>query len=64
MYTVEIPNPHGLGHTVLVKDMYENTYITYTTDSNWREGKVNHLTESEIKKDFPWAWQFAEEVKE
>lgn len=64
LYTVEIPNPHGLGHTVLVKDMYENTYITYTTDSNWREGKVNHLTESEIKKDFPWAWQFAKEVKE
>lgn len=64
LYTVEIPNPHGLGHTVLVKDMYENTYITYTTDSNWREGKVNHLTESEIKKDFPWAWQFKEEVKE
>lgn len=64
LYTVELPNPHGLGHTVLVKDMYENTYITYTTDSNWREGKVNHLTESEIKKDFPWAWQFAKEVKE
>lgn len=55
LYTVEIPNPHGLGHTVLVKDMYGNTFITYTTDSNWREGKVNHLTESEIKKDFPWA---------
>lgn len=64
LYTVEIPNPHGLGHTVLVKDMYGNTFITYTTDSNWREGKVNHLTESEIKKDFPWAWQFKEEVKE
>lgn len=64
LYTVEIPNPHGLGHTVLVKDMYGNTFITYTTDSNWREGKVNHLTESEIKKDFPWAWQFVEEVEE
>lgn len=64
LYTVEIPNPHGLGHTVLVKDMYGNTFITYTTDSNWRECKVNHLTESEIKKDFPWAWQFEEEVEE
>lgn len=64
LYTVEIPNPHGLGHTVLVKDMYGNIFITYTTDSNWREGKVNHLTESEIKKDFSWAWQFKEEVKE
>lgn len=64
LYTVELPNPHGLGHTVLVKDMYGNTFITYTTDSNWREGEVNHLTESEIKKDFPWVWQFAEEVEE
>ncbi|HGK8186471.1 TPA: DUF1642 domain-containing protein, partial [Streptococcus pyogenes] len=24
--------------------------------------KANHLTESEIRKDFDWAWQFAEEV--
>lgn len=64
LYTVELPNPHGLGHTVLVKDMYENTFITYTTNSNWREGKVNQLTEAEIKKDFDWAWQFAKEVEE
>ena len=63
LYTVEIPNPHGLGHTVLVKDMYGNAYITYTTHLNWREDKVNQLTEPEIKKDFPWAWQFAEEVE-
>ncbi|HGK7795402.1 TPA: DUF1642 domain-containing protein, partial [Streptococcus pyogenes] len=23
-----------------------------------------HLTESEIRKDFDWAWQFAKEVTE
>lgn len=64
LYTVEIPNPHGLGHTVLVKDMYENIFITYIMNSDWRKSKVNQLTEVEIKKDFDWAWQFAEEVEE
>lgn len=64
LYTVEIPNPHGLGHTVLVKDMYGNIFITYVMNSDWRKSKVNQLTEAEIKKDFDWAWQFVEEVKE
>ena len=64
LYTVEIPNPHGLGHTVLVKDMYGNIFITYVMNSDWRKSKVNQLTEAEIKKDFEWAWQFAEEVEE
>lgn len=63
LYTVEIPNPHGLGHTVLVKDMYGNIFITYVMNSDWRKSKVNQLTEAEIKEDFEWAWQFAEEVK-
>lgn len=64
LYTVEIPNPHGLGHTVLVKDMYGNIFITYVMNSDWRKSKVNQLTEAEIKKDFDWAWQFAEGVEE
>ena len=63
LYTVELPNPHGLGHTVLVKDMYGNIFITYVMNSDWRKSKVSQLTESEIKKDFEWAWQFAEEVE-
>lgn len=64
LYTVEIPNPHGLGHSILVKDMYGNIFITYVMNSDWRKSKVNQLTEAEIKKDFEWAWQFAEEVEE
>lgn len=64
LYTVEIPNPHGLGHTVLVKDMYGNIFITFIMNSDWRKSKVNQLTEAEIKKDFDWAWRFAKEVKE
>lgn len=62
LYTVEIPNPHGLGHTVLVKDMYKNIYITYVMNSDWQKSEVSQLTEAEIKKDFDWAWQFAKEV--
>lgn len=64
LYTVEIPNPHGLGHSILVKDMYGNIFITHTMNSDWRKSKVNQLTEAEIKKDFDWAWQFAKDVKE
>ncbi len=64
LYTVEIPNPHGLGHTVLVKDMYGNIFITHVMNSDWRKSKVSQLTEAEIKKDFDWAWKFVEEVKE
>ena len=33
------------------------------TDS-WKYEKRYKLTEAEIKKDFEWAWQFVEEVKE
>lgn len=64
LYTVEIPNPHGLGHSILVKDMYGNIFITYVMNSDWRKSKVNQLTEAEIKKDFDWAWKFAKEVNE
>lgn len=64
LYTVEIPNPHGLGHSILVKDMYGNIFITHIMNSDWRKSKVNQLTEAEIKKDFEWAWRFAKDVKE
>ena len=64
LYTVEIPNPHGLGHSILVKDMYGNIFITHVMNSDWRKSKVNQLTEAEIKKDFECAWRFAKDVKE
>ncbi|WP_032511606.1 hypothetical protein [Streptococcus suis] len=28
----------------------------------WKKEPENQLTESEIKKEFEWAWQFREEV--
>ena len=66
LYTVEIPDPHG---------MYKIRYLFRTGIGNIRIGGANyrdifldaetHLTESEIKKDFEWAWDagFAKEVE-
>ena len=65
LYTVEIPDPYGL---------YKIRYLFRTSVGNIRIGGNNyrdiflnvatHLTESEIKKDFEWAWQWAEPVEE
>lgn len=67
LYTVEIPNPHAT---------HDDVYILGRTISGsiaiWRSvgrnGNKNYdsdfqLTESEIKQDFEWAWQFAKEVE-
>ena len=64
LYTVEIPDPHGI---------YKIRYLFRNSDGNIRIGGSDysdmllnaetHLTESEIKQDFEWAWQFAKEVE-
>ena len=64
LYTVEIPDPHG---------MYKIRYLFRSSVGNiliggndYRDIFLNaetHLTESEIKKDFEWAWQWAKEVE-
>ena len=63
LYTVEIPDPHGI---------YKIRYLFRISDGNIRIGgndcreillnAETHLTESEIKQDFEWAWPFAKEV--
>ena len=63
LYTVEIPDPHG---------PYEIRYLLRNSAGNICIGVANHkdifldakthLTESEIKQNFEWAWQFAKEV--
>lgn len=63
LYTVELPNPNAGGHVVLCKTSDGIVSITFASIARWRGGKNVQLTESEIKKDFEWAWQFAEEVK-
>ena len=68
LYTVEIPNPNKIGNerNVLMKNGFNQITLlrVYDYDDNWRNNKAYQLTESEIKKDFEWAWQWAKEVVE
>ena len=67
LYTVEIPDPHGL---YKIRYLFRNGMGSM---GNIRIGGTDyrdifldvetHLTESEIRKDFEWAWQWAEEVE-
>lgn len=63
LYTVELPNP-GNDHFVLRKNSEGKVCITFYYVDWWGGYKCTWLTEAEIKKDFEWAWQFAEEVEE
>lgn len=65
LYIVEIPNPNEpySGHIVLSKDEHNKVYIDKHFEDDWKLLKSLKLTESEIKQDFEWAWQFAEEVE-
>ena len=64
LYTVEIPDPHGI---------YKIRYLFRNSEGNIRIGGSDcrdmllnaetHLTESEIKQDFEWAWKWAKEVE-
>lgn len=66
LYTVEIPNPNmpDSGHIVLHKDEHNKVYIDWHYEDDWKLLKSLKLTESEIKQDFEWAWEFAKEVRE
>lgn len=64
LYTVEIPNPNGLDYLMLQKDRRGKISVAWYCTDRWREDERVRLTEAEIKKDFDWAWQFAEEVEE
>ena len=66
LYTVEIPianSPVGY-HYVLRKTIPGEIIIDSFFTNNWENYDYCQLTESEIKKDFAWAWQFAKEVEE
>lgn len=65
LYTVELPNPNGGTHLVLCKDCDGKLFVaTFSGGDCWETFGKCKLTESEIKKDFEWAWQFAKEVNE
>lgn len=63
LYTVEIPNPNGFIHVVLCKDCDGKLFIDIFDNALWKELGKCKLTESEIKQEFGWAWQFAKEVQ-
>ena len=65
LYTVEIPNPNSAGgKLVLSKQQSTGRLILEMLNSDINKPKYLNLTEDEIKEDFPWLWQFAEEVPE
>ncbi|CYU99069.1 DUF1642 domain-containing protein [Streptococcus suis] len=67
LYTVEIPNPNRTTEPIiyLSRDdggkIFLNNWFLHVSQ-NWKNQPHAHLTESEIKQDFEWAWQFAKEV--
>ena len=64
LYTVEIPNPNSnWKYTFLIKEDNRGVIIYRTDDVCWKKDKNNQLTESEIKQDFDWAFQFAKPVE-
>ncbi|HEN9025090.1 TPA: DUF1642 domain-containing protein [Streptococcus agalactiae] len=68
LYTVEIPNPNrnskGCAKFRLEK-LGDKVYLVKRKSKDVYQNKDSQkLTESEIRKDFDWAWQFREEVAE
>ena len=64
LYTVEIPDQHGIyKFRYLFRDSVGNIRIGGSDYRNIFLTMETHLTESEIKKDFEFLWQFAKEVE-
>lgn len=64
LYTVEIPNPNAEHSRIILQRLIKNElHLNEYTSEDWKEYKMNQLTEHEIRKDFDWAWQFAKEVE-
>ncbi|MCK4023029.1 DUF1642 domain-containing protein [Streptococcus suis] len=68
LYTVEIPNPNITTEPIIYLSRDEggkiflNNWFLHVSQ-NWKNQPHAQLTESEIKQDFEWAWQFAKEVE-
>ena len=66
LYTVEIPDPYGAYKIrFLFRNRVGNILIGGSDNMDILLNKKTHLTESEIKQDFEWAWDagFAKEVE-
>lgn len=66
LYTVEIPNHNDINfkHTILAKNSEGEVFLTKVASEDWKYNYHYQLTESEIKQDFDWVFQFAKEVEE
>lgn len=63
LYTVEIPNPNSDLKIILVKVNKKLKLIEAYEDQLEEYKNIRNVTESEIRKDFDWAWQWAKEVR-
>ncbi|MCK4005534.1 DUF1642 domain-containing protein [Streptococcus suis] len=63
LYTVEIPDPNSYCDYRYLSRNDNGICLDASNDTKWKKKKRNHFTESEIKQDFEWAWQFREEVE-
>ena len=73
LYTVQIPNPKGSGYSKIYLAKNKDGEVEFFTWSgytsiefadDWKQEDNAQLTESEIKQDFDFLWQFAKEVEE
>ncbi|NQG19379.1 DUF1642 domain-containing protein [Streptococcus suis] len=63
LYTVEIPDPNSRYTYRFLSKNDRGVFIDGSCDDCWKDYDSNQLTESEIKQDFEWAWQWAEPVE-
>lgn len=65
-YTVELPSPNCQTDDRYILSRLKNGKIIINRYciAQWEKFGDCQLTESEIKQDFDWAWQFAKEVDE
>ena len=61
LYTVEIPNPNSIYKHRFLSRNGNGVCIDASNNIDWKQRRENRLTESEIKQDFEWAFQFAKE---
>ena len=63
LYTVEIPDPNSYVYYRYLSRNDNGICIDASNDAKWKQKKRNQFTESEIKQDFDFLWQFAKEVE-
>ena len=66
LYTVEIPNPnneYSMNALIRLPSSGKIALVAlHKPNTSYLKNKEYQLTESEIKQDFEWAWQWAKEV--